>query len=58
MPVTMVTLAVGLFLMAWLPGVCLKKHLKNTLKTTTGTRLGNERYRVIWRRVLDVAGKR
>ena len=58
MPVTMVTLAVGLFLMAWLPGVCLKKHLKNTLKTRTGNRLGNERYRVIWRRVLDVAGKR
>ena len=57
MPVTMVTLAVGLFLMAWLPGVCLKKHLKNALKTRTGNRLGNERYRVIWRRVLDVAGK-
>ena len=54
----MVTLAIGLFLMAWLPGVCLKKHLKNTLKTRTGNRLGNERYRVIWRRVLDVAGKR
>ena len=58
MPVTMVTLAVGLFLMAWLPGVCLKKHFKNTIKTRRGNRLGNERYRVIWRRVLDVAGKR
>ena len=58
MPVTMVTLAVGRFLMAWLPKKKKKKHLKNTLKTRTGNRLGNERYRVIWRRVLDVAGKR
>lgn len=35
MPVTMVTLAVGLFLMAWLLGACLKKHLKSPYGKTT-----------------------
>ena len=28
MPVVIVTLAVGLFLMTWLPGDCLKKYLQ------------------------------
>lgn len=32
MPVVIVTLAVGLFLMAWLPGACLKKHLKKSIR--------------------------